>query len=182
MFIDYYAILDVDIEATPSEIKAAFKKQAIRWHPDKNAGKDTTLRMQQLNEANLILKDPEARLRYNEEYKRFKQHQQNQQKTYNSRNQNNERARTPEGEKTTGQEQTFSYSDYIVVDDVLNKWMGNAKQQAVDLAKKSLEDLIGISSVGLKAAGNEALAGISRYLIFGLIISVIIVLMRSCGN
>ena len=42
MFVDYYAVLEIEITATSEEIKAAFKKQALKWHPDKNQGKDTT--------------------------------------------------------------------------------------------------------------------------------------------
>ena len=42
MFIDYYALLEVDFNATSEEIKIAFKKQALKWHPDRNLGKDTT--------------------------------------------------------------------------------------------------------------------------------------------
>jgi len=76
MFIDYYAILEVDFSATQSEIREAFKKQAIKWHPDRNTERDTTLRMQQINEAYLILKDIEARQRYDKEYKLFKQYKQ----------------------------------------------------------------------------------------------------------
>src|SRR5690554_3642123 len=55
MFKDYYAILEIDVSASQDDIKAAFKKQALRCHPDRNIGKDTTLIMQDINEAKLIL-------------------------------------------------------------------------------------------------------------------------------
>ena len=35
-FIDYYKILNVSEKATPDDIKIAFKKQAMKWHPDRN--------------------------------------------------------------------------------------------------------------------------------------------------
>ena len=36
MFKDYYAILDIYQSATLSEIKSAYKTQALKWHPDRN--------------------------------------------------------------------------------------------------------------------------------------------------
>ena len=71
MFKDYYAILELSQNADLNQIKAAFKKQALKWHPDRNIGVDTTSIMQTIVEAHLILKDQEARIKYDEEYRKF---------------------------------------------------------------------------------------------------------------
>jgi len=122
MFIDYYKILEIEINASPEEIRAAFRKQAIRWHPDKNPGNDTTIKMQVLNEAYLILKDPEARKLYDIEYIKFK------------------KIKT----KVEFKEDDESFNEeYVVSDDILRRWMDSAKKQSVDLAKNGTYGHVG---------------------------------------
>ena len=69
------------IEICREEIKVAYRKQCIKWHRDKNINIDTTQRMQDINQAYLILKDEEARSKYDIEYLKFK--------SYKSENINN---------------------------------------------------------------------------------------------
>ena len=47
--IDYYAILNIEHNATKKEIKTAFKKEALKWHPDRNSSPEATARMQLIN-------------------------------------------------------------------------------------------------------------------------------------
>lgn len=61
---DYYTILGVPPSASTSEIKKAFRKLAIRYHPDKNAEAEAKPRFQEINEAYDILGDPEKRASY----------------------------------------------------------------------------------------------------------------------
>ena len=64
-FIDYYKILGVDKNASPEDIKTAYRKLARKHHPDLNPNdKDAHKRFQQINEANEVLSDPEKRKKY----------------------------------------------------------------------------------------------------------------------
>jgi hypothetical protein len=61
---DYYAILGVDKNAAPEEIKAAFKKLALKYHPDVYKGDDAHERMRLLLLAYKTLNDPLGRKEY----------------------------------------------------------------------------------------------------------------------
>lgn len=61
---DYYKILDVEKTATTAEIKRAFRKMAMKYHPDKNPDPEAKSIFNDINEANEVLSDPEKRLRY----------------------------------------------------------------------------------------------------------------------
>lgn len=62
---DYYDVLGVDREASEEEIKKAFRKLAMRHHPDKNPGdKESEEKFKEINEAYEVLRDPEKRARY----------------------------------------------------------------------------------------------------------------------
>jgi len=62
---DYYQVLGVSRDATQEQIKRAYRKLAVRYHPDKNPGdKAAEERFKQINEAYAVLSDPEKRKQY----------------------------------------------------------------------------------------------------------------------
>lgn len=62
---DYYAILGVSPEASPEEIKRAFRKLALKTHPDRNPkDRQAEERFKKINEAYGVLSDPQKRTEY----------------------------------------------------------------------------------------------------------------------
>ncbi len=62
---DYYALLGVERDASPADIKKAYRKLAVQYHPDKNPGdKSAEDRFKQIGEAYEVLADPEKRAAY----------------------------------------------------------------------------------------------------------------------
>jgi len=62
---DYYEVLGVSKDATDQDIKSAYRKMAVRYHPDKNPGsKEAEENFKEAAEAYSVLSDPEKRARY----------------------------------------------------------------------------------------------------------------------
>lgn len=73
---DYYKILGVDKKATQDEIKKAYRKLAVKYHPDKNPDdKKAEEKFKEANEANDVLSDPEKRKQYDELGENWKYYQ-----------------------------------------------------------------------------------------------------------
>jgi curved DNA-binding protein len=64
-FKDYYKILGVEKSATKEEISKAFRKLAVKYHPDKNPNnKAAEEKFKEITEAHEVLADPEKRKKY----------------------------------------------------------------------------------------------------------------------
>ena len=64
---DYYEVLGVSKDAGADDIKKAYRKLAMKYHPDRNPGDKTAEeKFKEVNEANDVLSDPEKRKRYDQ--------------------------------------------------------------------------------------------------------------------
>ncbi|MCD6320583.1 MAG: DnaJ domain-containing protein [Candidatus Desulfofervidaceae bacterium] len=64
MHKDYYEILGVPKNATQEEIKRAYRRLALKYHPDRNKSKEAEEKFKEINEAYAVLGDPEKRRQY----------------------------------------------------------------------------------------------------------------------
>lgn len=82
---DYYKVLGVAKNASQDEIKKAFRKLAVKFHPDKNPGdKKAEEKFKEANEANEVLSDPEKRRKYDEMGENWKYYEQQEAARRNS--------------------------------------------------------------------------------------------------
>jgi DnaJ-class molecular chaperone len=63
---DYYEILGVTKSSTAAEIKSAYRKMALKFHPDKNKAPDAETKFKEINEAYQVLSDAKKRQTYDQ--------------------------------------------------------------------------------------------------------------------
>lgn len=63
---DYYDALGVSKTASESEIKAAYRRQALKWHPDRNKSAEATTKFKEVTKAFEILSDPKKKEMYDQ--------------------------------------------------------------------------------------------------------------------
>ena len=156
-FKDYYAILEIDRQSSSDEIKAAYRLLSKKWHPDLNPGRDVTKKMQDINEAYAILKDPDKKARYDFEYDTF--------------------YRT-EKVKQDNWQQYENGHEYEVHNEDLKQDIKEARKYAEDLVSEFFKSLKETSKVAAKGAWDEA----KGYLVTGLIMTIIATLILTCST
>ncbi|MQR01619.1 DnaJ domain-containing protein [Glaciimonas soli] len=67
---DYYAVLGIDSDASQSAIKAAYRKKAAEFHPDRNTASDAPAQFREVQEAYDLLSDTDKRQSYDENRRR----------------------------------------------------------------------------------------------------------------
>ena len=102
---DYYKILGVAKTASPEEIKKAYRKLAVKYHPDKNPdNKQAEESFKLANEANEVLGNPEKRKKYDELGENWQQYErqekQSNESPFGGQNYAQQGSNNPFGEQT----------------------------------------------------------------------------------
>ena len=125
---DYYKVLGVSKNASQDEIKKAYRKLAVKYHPDKNEGNSTAeAKFKELTEAYEVIGNAENRKKYDEMGSNWKQYEGMGNQGFGQR-----RARTGAGQNFGG----GGFSDFFnsFFGDRFNEWStGNSIYKGKDL-------------------------------------------------
>lgn len=149
MYEDYYSILELSHTATESEIKESYRKLAKKWHPDVNKSENATSKMQEIVSAYLILKDFDARKRYDKIHE-FYFRQKKEEPQENTNSESNEPKQKEEQYSNDIPKKEYQKEPKEQHDPILDDWILKAKQQAKDFVFQSVKDAKGIATSGCK--------------------------------
>ncbi|MFT6443345.1 MAG: curved DNA-binding protein CbpA [Salibacteraceae bacterium] len=151
MIQDLYKILGLSPSANKEDIKKAYRKLALEWHPDKNKSPNAHEMFIKINEAYLILYDEQARAKYDKEYEFFfGKHQEAEQRKEDYK------------QKDSFAEDTHQKSKYTHTynDPDLNNWSESAKRQAGKYASMSFEEFGKLLGEVVKETGRQGITAI----------------------
>ena len=63
---DYYDVLGVSKTASDAEIKAAYRRQALKWHPDRNKSSEAVGKFKEVTKAYEVLSDSKKKEMYDQ--------------------------------------------------------------------------------------------------------------------
>ena len=172
MIPNYYKILGLPKNATKIEIKKAYRKLALQLHPDRNKSPNAHEQFVELNEANLILSDDEARSKYNREYEHYFEPQPSS--NFGSERKHQQKPSTP-NEPNRSEEQNQRQANANFEDEDLNRWARNARQQGESFAKMAFDEFSKLIIGIVKETGFQL--GNSVVMAFAAILT-----MSGCGN
>ena len=120
--LGYYRILKVDHNASQDDIKRAYRKGALRWHPDKNQNnqEEATRKFQDLQKAYEVLRDPAQRRTYDSSHNRsysswrHENRTAGEQQSQQNRSHRNSSERThssPHSSRNRNNSDSYSYED-----------------------------------------------------------------------
>lgn len=155
-----YAILELEFKSTDKQIRKAYLKLAKIWHPDKNPGIDVTEKMQNIIYAYEILSDSRKKVKYDIEYLRYFKFTNSKTQKTNSKT-----------KSATQPKSKFNdiKSDYKINDETLEKWMKEAKYNALKNYKIFTDELRNSFSIGF----SNFFKGVLGILVYVFIISII---------
>ena len=152
MIQDHYKILGLSSSVTKEEIKKAYRKLALEWHPDKNKAPNAHEMFIKINEAYLILYDEQARAKYDKEYEFFfGKYQEETEQSKEDYEQGNPFA------ENTNQKSNYTHS---YNDPDLNNWSESAKRQANKYASMSFEEFGKLLGEIVKETGRQGFTAI----------------------
>lgn len=177
MFKDYYKILEISPDEDFAAVKAAYRKQALKWHPDKHPNMDVKSIMQDINEAYAILKDSQKRARYDEEYKFFRESQ------YSNSNPKDTQSSSEQSYKQNYSNQNHNkeyWHEYHYEYDVKNEELKEDIRSAREYASKLVDEFFSELKRNSKLAVEGAWEGAKDY-IYSLIFLIILgLIIRAC--
>ena len=179
---DYYKVLGISKTATADEIKKAYRKLAVKYHPDKNQNdKSAEEKFKEINEANEVLEDADKRKKYDELGENWEYNQQQQQ----TRGQANNHYQSASGEQfndsdfsdffssifgskfsggAQGQSMAFKGEDYNaeMFISLEEAYFGTARQLELEKLKLQLKIKPGVKDgqvLRLKGKGSKGMNG-----------------------